>query len=947
MKNGIKIINAEGSEILKAVAGDKNAELRYKGVFPNSMVLDKLKKDKKFKISKADTTRDIIGVIFGYGYSVDEDTEKEIEAEDYKIDELRTKLYKEGFTLKFTNKKIVRDINDITIIKKSFDKNNIKRYIKPSKFKKKLKIKKLTYEYITYRFWMRSASKSRCGDTLYINVDLYDEIYKWQTMNITLPKDKDGNVMLVEMNAYFPLTSSATEKQSLILNPNNILVVNDVKTLTDEVDILNVNVKENKDGNNECYTEKTIGQCENTLFDGQALLDSSLFTEMYKDKGMIVGRHHFFKACIFNCNIQDYIKQWCKDNEKDYDTHQVEDRYGNMINVKDILCITSENAMKWEKFLGATKEGFDKWKKAVNENGNSFGICKTTHESKYGENQRLSYQMCNSLPIVKESITELFKGTKNYIELLQNNTDEFVKHLKRTANTTNINNLLVDVYNHNNSFQNSYLFKKARKRLINEFKDNIRAGKLITNGDNLTVVGSPMFMLRYALERDIEVVDDTLPLLKEGVSVYAKRFSDKEELAGFRSPFNAPNNLCYYVNHISDDMDTYFNFDNNIIAINLIKTDIQDRNNGLDTDSDFVLTTNDKTIVEASKIAIKNYPTIVNNIPKNPKKYKDSIEELANIDNGLAKAKRAIGETSNLAQIAMSYYHDAKDNDLANVVAICSVLAQVSIDNSKRLYNVNVPSEMTRIRSLNCMNDIEAFKETYTTPKTGKVKTKEKITKTHKAKPTFWQYTNSCVTRKSIEKVLKNKLKDKITKKSTWWDLTEDEQEQAIKDYREELINKMVDIECPMNWIQTEVDKIGKAEYKKGKIPDEEFLVYYIDDKKLRQTRRKATQIENIVKDLNNKVKNIKIDDEDEDGIEELIAWKDAIEELNGLKSVDIYTISLLVARTLDNSNKALKSNSKIKTKMLAMLYKYNKKLLLQCFKNTKELEDINDYNII
>ncbi|MFT8349489.1 hypothetical protein [Clostridium saccharoperbutylacetonicum] len=941
MKNGIKIINAEGSEILKAVAGDKNAELKYKGVFPNSMVLDKLKKNKKFKVSKADTTRDIIGVIFGYGYSVDEDTEKEIEAEDYKIDELRTKLYKDGFTLKFTNKKVVRDINDINIIKQSFDKNNIKSYIKPNKFKKKLKIKKLTYEFITYRFWMRSASKSRCGDTLYINADLYDEIYKWQTMNINLPKDKDGNVMLVEMNAYFPLTSSATEKESLILNPDNILVVDDVETLTKEMDILNVNV--DKEG--KCYTNKTKGKCKNTLFDGQALLDSSLFTGMYKDKGMIVGRHHFFKACIFNCNIQDYIKQWCKDNEKDYDTYKVKDRYENMINVKDVLCITSENSMKWEKFLGATKEGFDKWKKAVNENCNSFGICKTTHESKYGENQRLSYQMCNSLPIVKESVEELFEGTKSYIELLQNNTDEFVKHLKRTANTTNINNLLVDVYNQNNSFQNSYLFKNARKRLINEFKDNIRAGKLITNGDNLTVVGSPMFMLKYALDRNIEVIDDTLPLLEKGVSVYTKRFLDKEELAGFRSPFNAPNNLCYYVNHISDNMDTYFNFDNNIIAVNLIKTDIADRNNGLDTDSDFILTTNDKTTVDASKIAIKDYPTIVNNIQKQGKKYKETMEELAEIDNGLAKAKRAIGETSNLAQIAMSYYHDTKDNDLADVVAILSVLAQVAIDNSKRMYSVDIPSEMARIRSLNCMNDIETFSETYTTPKTGKVKTKEKITKTHKAKPIFWQYTNSCVSRKSIIKVLKNKLKDKITKKSTWWDLTEDEQEQRIKDYREELISKMVNIECPMNWIQAEVDKIGKAEYKKGKVPDEEFLVYYINDKKLRQTRRKATQIEKIVEDLNNKVKNIKIDDDDDDGIEELIAWKDGIEELDELKSVDIYTISLLVARTLDNSNKALKNNSKIKTKMLAMLYKYNKKPLLQCFKNTKELEEINNYN--
>lgn len=937
MNNGIKIINAEGSEILKAIAGDENAKLKYCGVFSNSMVLDKLKEDKQFKISKANTTRDIIGVVFGYGYSQDENIEKEIEAEDYKIDELRSKLYKEGFTLKFNNKKVVK--GQIHINKKITVKVGIKRYEKPNKSKKKIKIKQLIPEYITYKFWMRSASKSRTGDTLFINEKLYDSIYEWQTMDIELEKDKDDNVKLVEMNAYFPLTASSIEPQKIKLSPKNILVIDDLESHTDEMNILNINIDENKN----CYAETSRGVCKNVLFDGQALLDSSLFIENYKNKGMVVLRNHFFKACAFNTNIQLFMQNWCKENNEDYDTYEVEDRYGNMIKVKDILCITTENVMKAEKFFSDKKEMWKAWGKAVEDDGCLFGVCKTTHASKYGDLQRLSYQMVNSLPIDKKDITELFKDTREYFTLLQNDTDEFVKHLRRTANTTNINNLLGDIYEQNKPFQKSYMFKASRKRLIGEFKDNIKAGKLMVVGDNLTVVGNPMFMLQYAIERNIEIKDNTLPILDIGISCYTKRFNNKEELAGFRSPFNAPNNLCYYINNISDEMEKYFNLDNNIIALNMIKTDAQDRNNGLDEDSDFILTTNNTIAIKASKIAIKEYPTIVNNISMKNKTYKNTMEELANIDNGLAKAKRAIGESSNLAQIAMSWYHETKDTKLADVVAILSVLAQVSIDNSKRQYNVDIPSEMARIRALNCLNNIKTTTIKYITPKTKKEKSKEITTKTHKAKPLFWQYTNSCVSRKSIEKVLANKMKDKETGKSIWWDLTEEEQDKRIKDYRKELISKMVDIDCPMNWLQEEIEKIGKADYMKGKISDSEFLVYYIDNKKERQSRRKATRIEEIVKDLNNEIKEIKIKEDDDDGTTEQIAWADALNELNGLKSIDIYTISLLVARTLDNSNKALKSNSKMKTKLLTTLYKYNKDILLQCFKNENELKEINN----
>ena len=49
----------------------------------------------------------------------------------------------------------------------------------------------------------------------------------------------------------------------------------------------------------------------------------------------------------------------------------------------------------------------------------------------------------------------------------------------------------------------------------------------------------------------------------------------------------AQNNICYLHNTYSDEMQRYFVFSNNIMAVNCIHTDIQDRANGCDFDSDF------------------------------------------------------------------------------------------------------------------------------------------------------------------------------------------------------------------------------------------------------------------------------------------------------------------------------------------------------------------------
>jgi len=89
--------------------------------------------------------------------------------------------------------------------------------------------------------------------------------------------------------------------------------------------------------------------------------------------------------------------------------------------------------------------------------------------------------------------------------------------------------------------------------------------------------------------------------------------------------------------------------------------------------------TNQPQVVESAKNAYHNNPTIVNNIPKDGKKYSNTMANFAMIDNNLAKAQEAIGTSSNLAQIAQSYmYSFPNEQKYSDYVCILAVVAQVA-----------------------------------------------------------------------------------------------------------------------------------------------------------------------------------------------------------------------------------------------------------------------------
>lgn len=640
-------------------------------VLSDSLFTQYMRKHGMTVYGKRNTTKDFIVVKFEYG----------VPEEDISAKELRKEYYKNGITIQWP----------------IYDKDT----------------GQATYPYkpIKYKMLMRSPGKAKEGECIFVKDTLYDVAIKYLTMDLyeKMPTD---NAKIVEMSAYQTLVT-ATAQDYIQIPMNQILILKD-EEIKANLPVWSVEVQ-----NGKCVVSRNAeNEVSNILWDGMGLIDEEIFP---KDMdGFIYCRSHFFKACLFRGNLQQFFKDKLNLPEDEYEKYPVKDMFGNSLKLKDIKVVTTENAIKWLKFadiMGDTeKEAYKYYKRVMKKHGNLFAIVKTGHTSKWGELQRASYQICNSLPIDKDAVNQVIEKIAqtsiDYCNNLKQDHSAFINYLKQEANDYSINNVLVALDEYNDSFKDTEYFRKKKAKIISKLKKKMMLGKVLQEGDNLTICGNPIALLLRAIRKN-PMEDHCFESRKDVIQCYTARFKDGESLAGFRSPHNSPNNIVYLENTYPEELIKYFpNLGRNVIVINGIKTDVQARLNGQDLDSDSVYVTNQHEIVEAAKVAYAEYPTIINNIPlEGASTYKKDLESYALMDSKISSAQMAIGYASNLAQMALSYYYDkyyrlnVKSPELEEVFVICSVLAQCAIDSAKRIYSVNINTELNKIHDTECMKE--------------------------------------------------------------------------------------------------------------------------------------------------------------------------------------------------------------------------------------------------
>lgn len=543
---------------------------------------------------------------------------------------------------------------------------------------------------IHYVRYKRSAGSSREGKCLFIDERLYKAMAKWSECGLKPKTD------LASWESYKALSLSSL-KGMVNIPLECILFVPDYKsTFTDEVVSVEI-----QDGALTAAHKQT--EISNDIWDGESLLDESVFRGNYADKHMLLLRNKFFKSCAFRTKLQ----KWFQDKNITLEELKSRGFVTFATDINQIVMVTTPNSLKYLKFAGGfTERNIRKWIENIND---TFGVVKWDKSTRFfhGKMVQSSYQLLNTLGLTETQAAELLKPSIDYISLLRKDVDFMRYHFTdafarekddeepvRPDGLADRADVIFTLMHKCSHFDETELYANFRNDVVKSLKERLKRGHILLNGTNATLFGNGPELLKYIAGEEI------ISELHSG-QTYCKRFADKTKLLCARSPHITMGNLYSAENSTQGEIWNYFDLGENIVCVNAIEENIQQRLNGCDYDSDTMLLTDDKLLVETAEKYKDLFKVPVCKI-ETVKKENQTLPEL---DHDTSNNK--IGEIVNLSQKLNSLIWDKihkgeseeKIKEIYGDICKLAVLSGLEIDKAKRAYDiVNAGKELIALR---------------------------------------------------------------------------------------------------------------------------------------------------------------------------------------------------------------------------------------------------------
>ena len=690
------IISLEGKDVINSQKNKKgydtsNRNNLFKGSLDYSLEAIKISEinDKLFyKKDGKQYTKAVVNVTFNYG-----NRNKKIDLDINNEKHIHNKSFdKVSYTYKRENGKRIEGNDSAYGLyqHKDMTTKEIREELYQNGFKLDGK------QYVRFK---RSSGSSRVGKCLFIRKDLYKKMMDWSYMG--LKYGKNDKMDLASMEAYISLTTSSII-DTIDINPRSILVIEDYKSEFEDT----VMATEWCEFENKLKTSKKKTKISNSIWDGQSLLDASVFEEKYKDKGFLLLRNRFFKSACFNTNIQKFFR----------DNHitKLEQLNGLTLaeKIEDIKLITTPSSIKYLKFKdyklfnGDRNKCLEYW---INNTDEMFGVVKYEKPpTNMHEMVQTHYQLLNTLPLSYNDMRELLKPSLEYIKLLKDDLAVLRNHIginleklekwnieDENFDFTNSDELVYKLLMINDDFANTKIFRKYKDNLIQSYKNNIRKGHILINGNYSVLFGNSYEMLQSSCG----LFNGESILGLDEVSV--KSFKYNTELIGIRSPHVTMGNVWCCKNKYNELLDKYFNTSNFIIHVNSIKNNLLERLSSADFDSDQILVTDNKILVGSAKKIYGEFLVPTDFTPKKTVDRTNSVEDKIDLD--IKTSKNLIGEIINLSQILNSEYWDRvrkniPTDGLYEIISQLDVMSCIEIDKAKKESVVDSEKELKLIR---------------------------------------------------------------------------------------------------------------------------------------------------------------------------------------------------------------------------------------------------------
>lgn len=541
-------------------------------------------------------------------------------------------------------------------------------------------------EGIKYVRFKRSSGSSRVGKCLFINERLYDVMHEWEMCGIQVDEGQD--IDLAALEPYIALTLSSII-DTIEIKPENILVVEDYKSVFHERAIATRLI----DGRLVSKPEDV--EISNSIWDGQSLMDRSLFGE-YSNKGMLLLRARFFKSCCFNANIQ----QWFAD-------HGIKkisqlNGYTRAKKIEDVKLITTPSSIKYLKF-----GTLDQWLDALE---TTFGVVKYEKKTHFfdGRMVQTHYQLINTLQMTYEEVEQFIKPSLDYAKMIK--TDPAVLRHQisyqyqspddtfYTKAVTSKNDIIYRLLGMNDRFAKTKMYRNFCNDLIKSFIKNLRCGHVLVRGNYSTLCGNPIEMLKMAIGQF-----DGKSVIETG-TVHCEMFENGKELLGSRSPHVTIGNILVTKNVIRPEIARYMNPTNEIVYVNSIQENLLERLSGADFDSDTMMLTDNEILVTAAKRNYDNFPVPTKLVESAKRKRKYTNREKADLD--IKTSVNKIGEIINLSQELNSILWDRinKGASIEDVMELycdisqLDVMSNLEIDSAKRENPANNTRELQLLK---------------------------------------------------------------------------------------------------------------------------------------------------------------------------------------------------------------------------------------------------------
>ena len=276
INKNVQIVSVEGKDVLTK-RYNITSKMIYKGTLDDSKDVDKLKevgkKIIKFnKDKKRYYTNDVVTITFKYACKKDKDlTDEEYE----RVESIKKVL--EILPNTKENKQIIKQTkNLLNIAERKIGKKEIREQLYKYGFNAYVEGK--LQHFVRYK---RTSGSARVGKCLFINEKYKNKMIDWSFCGI--PHEEGQEMDIAGLEAYISLpTSSAISR--FTLKPENILLIEDEKSTFEDTVMATkfINEEYDKDGNvvsGDLSTNIETTKITNKIFDGESLLDKSVFEE--------------------------------------------------------------------------------------------------------------------------------------------------------------------------------------------------------------------------------------------------------------------------------------------------------------------------------------------------------------------------------------------------------------------------------------------------------------------------------------------------------------------------------------------------------------------------------------------------------------------------------------------------------------------------------------------